>query len=364
VDFDFVYSVAGTGLCAVGVIILLRAHKTSTILSILVLDIFSVMIPSVFVATLYFLPPEAEFIAGIAWDIVLIGAFLGYGTLYQIILTHNPSVHGTARTFTFLVLLTIAIVWAPTNSGLVLTYQEQEFNAIPGAWFLIISLVFFSYLTWEVLRYSGRILHYARRHKGKPALFLFLGVLLVTICPVLMFILPSFLPSLNTDVVIPPDGVGIIFLAVALQLDPSIPFLLPDKLIELIIFDKTGRQIISYRFQDVIPEIENKSGVLISLNGLMSSLVGGEGSIEEIKLKDRHVLFHCERDQGFFVILTSTVIYPVLKKIIREFAQEFGSIYAAELSRLQNPETPFDAADFKDAGELILKWFSKVKVPV
>jgi hypothetical protein len=158
-------------------------------------------------------------------------------------------------------------------------------------------------------------------------------------------------------------GTGTLLISLALKADQTFPYLIQSHILELAVFDKAGREIFNHSFQEEVTPTEMKPGIIIGLQSLLSNLVSDTksprgGEVEEIKLRDRFILFDYSTQYEFFVILILTTHLAFIKTILHEFMQEFEKKFEVFLNK---GPVPLDSEKFKDAKSIIDRIFSPSK---
>ncbi len=366
-DFEFLFALMGFVLGVIAIGIFVRNKNSLAFRSFLFFDLFALVIPSLIYLVLSLTNALTPPLNVNMWTIGALIDYLGFVILYYFILQHHPTSQLNARKTTFYLLLTILLIFSIFGSQIEINLQGEGFEIITGLDYFISASFFFSYLSIENISYAAKMLKHARKQNRSTAWALFLGLTLISISFPVAITLATFVFS-------PPQGnilflllgIGVLLLAFVLEADQSIPFLIPSQILELGVFDKSGRELFYYRFQETVAPTQMRPGIIIGLQTLLSNLVSESksprgGEIEEIKLKDRFILFDYSMRYEFFVIIILTSLLASIKTIIKTFLREFEKKFDPILKNLHQMPAPVDSENFKEAASIIERIFAPSK---
>lgn len=365
-DFGILTALVGFVLGVVALVIFVQNRKSLAFSAFILFDIAAIIVPCLLyfgLAPIIVSDPNLQFET---WAIMALIIYCGFVSLNHFLLQHHPTSQINARRTPFFVFLTILIVITFFGPQIERNFQRGGLPVLPGLAYLISSIFFFGYVSLEALVYSTKLLKHTRSKRRFVALLLSLGLFFVIVAIPFAFIVETWFLPKSGNLLFIFLGAGAFLLALALQADRTIPFLIPSQILELGVFDKSGRELFFHRFQENITPTEMKPGIIIGLQGLLTNLVGDaksprSGEVEEIKLKDRYILFDYSKRYEFFVIIILTTPLPYIKAILQTFLREFEKNYKDLLMGLQSMPAPLDSEKFKDATNIIDRIFTLSK---
>ncbi len=310
--------------------------------------IFSIMIPGSLILLYYLSPIPLSSIYFILWQLTAFSSVTSLSLFFYVLILLDPDVHGWLKVGYFWSILWVSII-------LINIYDPDTVTSLDlGAFFLRLplyglGLFFLSYI--PIIQVGIRYLRKQRTHIRKYKdplghLFIWGFILLLLAYPV------SF--SLSGIISWPIFGalflgilsIGSICVGFALTRNQRFLISIPNMVIELSVFHKSGVKLLSLQLRSDYQPTELKQGVIIGLQGLLTDLLGND-IVQEIKLKDRHVLLMYNQRLGYIVVLATLQIHKIMKIFLQEFARAFEDHFQTELQQCIDINNPVDPAKFK-----------------
>ncbi len=128
---------------------------------------------------------------------------------------------------------------------------------------------------------------------------------------------------------------------------------------EFIIFHKSGILLFSYNFKTGKETDENllKGSILIGINHILSNFINKKDQLNLIKLKNQDLVFQYDTDNGYAVLLITNQKNRIIAKAVKNLMEKFNEINKELLGKIGNASTLIDVSQFRNAKELIKKYF-------
>lgn len=310
--------------------------------------IFSCLIPSTLIFVYFLSPVPLSTVYFIFWQMIALSSVTSMSLLLYILFILDPDAHGWLKAIYFWSILWISIV-------LINIYNPETVTSLElGAFFLSLppyglGLVFIGYIPlFQVgFRYLRKQRTHIREHHEKfGQLFIWGFVLLILGYPV-SFTLSSIIHwPIFGALFLGMMSIGGICVGLAVARNEKFLISIPNLVIELSVFHKSGVKLLSLQLRSDFQPTELKQGVIIGLQGLLTDLLGND-IVQEIKLKDRHVLLMYNQRLGYIVVLATMQIHRIMKLFLQEFTRAFEENFQTELQKCLDINNPIDPAKFQ-----------------
>ncbi len=362
-DTSFYYAILGVSL---GVLCLYLFGKLSRRLRFIwfvwiIWTLFSIIIPSVFIIIYYLTPPPESNLYYILWQLCAFLSMTSLSLYLYLLIIIDPDLYGYgwAKAIFFWVFLWIAIVLTNVYSPETVTSQELgAFVLRLPPYTLILVLISCIPIFQKGFRYLRKIWRHIRKNGAKSGITFFSGFTMLLCSYPLSFLLSSMVErSFFGAFFLGTLSIGGVCVGYALASNPRILFTIPKMVIEMSIFHKSGEKLLSLHLRSDYQSTELKQGIIIGLQGLLTDLLGND-IVQEIKLKDRHVILLYNQRLGYIVILATVQIHRIMKIFLQEFARVFEQHFQKELQEYLDINNPVDPEKFKSFEDLTRQLFA------
>ena len=140
---------------------------------------------------------------------------------------------------------------------------------------------------------------------------------------------------------------------------PEFFVVLNNKIYDFIIFQKSGILLYSYNFETGKETDETllKGSILIGINHILANFTYKKDQLNLIKMKDRDLVFEYDTYYGYALLLITDQKNVIIEKAVKQFMQKFNDLNKEGLKKLDNFGQLIDVSVFKNAKDLIQKYF-------
>ncbi len=321
--------------------------------------LFGLMVPSSLILLYYLSPGLGTNVYYLLWQACAFSSMVSLTLLFYILLILNPDHHGWLKSAFFWSFLWISVIL--TNIYYPETYTSLELGSfvlrLPLDMLLLV-LISTIPIFQTGFGYLNKIRAHILKNKEKFGNLFFWGFILLVLSYPLSFTLSSLIISpIFGALFIGIFSVGGVCVGYALAHNQRILFLIPNMVIEISIFHKSGLKLLAIHLRPDYQPTELKQGVIIGLQGLLTDLLGND-IVQEIKLKDRHVLLMYNQRLGYIVVLATVQIHRIMKLFLQEYARSFEKHFQKELQECLDINNPIDPAKFKSFEDLTRQLFA------
>ncbi|MFW9936990.1 MAG: hypothetical protein ACFFD5_05035 [Candidatus Thorarchaeota archaeon] len=231
---------------------------------------------------------------------------------------------------------------------------NYEFNLLAG----IIIIIFQIILTLYFLYISTYV--YVKSEKIEVSLPFFINSIIYLI-PMIMYMLyiiiqETFFRELYIILI------WITYLAMDIMLikDPNLFFILPNKILSINIYHKSGVLLYNYNFESdshLKDESATWGNVLIGLNHILNEFIDKEDKIDILQTKNAEIVVKYEIEYGYAIMVITNQKNDILEKLIEDFSSEFKKRYKNELIDIQDLNRIINLAEFTDTKDMIERNF-------
>jgi len=361
-EFSFYYALLGIALGITSVYLFGKLPLRTKFIRVIwtVWTIFSLLLPSGMILLYYLLPTPTLPLYVFLWQTSAFSCMVGLSLILYILCTLHPDRHSWLKGFIFWGLLWIDVVLTNLLNPETVTSRDMgAFIVRLPLYSLILILIGYIpiiHIGWRYIRKVNARVHKYHERYGRTYV---LGLILLLFGYPASFILSS---TFNLPVFgaffLGILSLGTIYVGYSLARNQNILYLIPKMVIEVEIYHKSGVKLFSLHLRSDYQTTELKQGVIIALQGLFTDLLGTD-IIQEIKLKDRHVLFMYNQKLGFIVTLVTVQIHRIMKLILQEISDTFGEQYQKELQECLDLNNHIEPQNFK-AFEALTQRFSAI----
>ncbi len=360
---SFYYAMLGVSL---GVLCLYFFSKLSRRLRFIwlvwiVWTLFSIIIPSVVIIIYYLFSPPEAYLYYILWQLCAFSSMTSLSFFLYLLILLDPDLYSYGwmkATFFWIVLLFTVILTNVYNPETVTSQELGAFVLHLPPYTLCLVLISCIPIFQKGFRYLKKIWMHIRKHGAKSGITFFSGSTLLLCSYPLSFSLSSLIEgSIFGAFFLGTLSIGGVCVGYALASNPRILLSIPKMVIEISIFHTSGEKLLSLHLRSDFQPTELKQGVIVGLQGLLTDLLGND-IVQEIKLKDRHVLLMYNQRLGYFLVLATVQIHRVMKIFLQEFARVFEEHFQTELQNYLDINNPVDPEKFKPLADLTRQLFA------
>ncbi len=361
VEYCFYYAIVGLSLGMLSLYLFItfsqRIKFIGIIWSIWILS--ASIFPNSLILIYNFLPDSQSNLYYVFWQVGAFSSMASVSILFYLLIILDPDAHNWLRGSFFWLFIWLDIVLTNVyNPETVTTSQELGVFIVRAppysiGLFLIACIPFF-YAGFRFLR--KKLAHIHKQQEKFGDLFLGGFILILVSYPLSLILGGLIIPSILSGLFLGTLNLGGIFVGYAIVHNRRVMFLIPNMCIEMSVFHKSGVKLLAMRFRKDFPPTELRQGIIIGLQGLLTDLLGND-IVQEIKLKDRHVLLIVNQRLGYLIILATTQIHRIMEIFLQEVAHNFERNYQNVLQEHLDINKPIDPDLFKEYADIIQHFF-------
>lgn len=212
-------------------------------------------------------------------------------------------------------------------------------------------ILYLSYISLAILKNTRRL---------DDSLPLFLNTT-ISAFPTIMYILYIFMQRpLLRELHIILLWIASLAVNIFLLKKPEIFFVVPNKILSINIYHKSGILLYSYNFgEDEHQKLDSTiwGNLLIGLNHILGEFIDIKDKIDVIKTKKSDVVVKYEIEAGYAIIVITNKKNKIIESLMEPFSEEFKNQFKKELNHIQDLNRIIDISDFIKTEEIIKHHF-------
>ncbi|MBY9003725.1 MAG: hypothetical protein KGD73_07110 [Candidatus Lokiarchaeota archaeon] len=235
-----------------------------------------------------------------------------------------------------------------------LSLVNFQYDLFTGTLIIVaeISLIFYlAYISLLILRNTKSL---------DDSLPLFLNTI-ISAFPIIMYILYIIMQRpLLRELHITLLWIASLAMNIMLIKKPEMFFVLPNKILSINIYHKSGILLYSYNFGEYNHQRIDSTiwgNILIGLNHILGEFIDVEDKIDVIKTKNSDVVVKYEIEAGYAMVVITNKKNKIIENLMEPFSEEFKNKFKKELDDIQDLNRIINVSDFIDTKGIIKDHF-------